>query len=226
MTWVNFREVQDRFTHIDAQFISASAQFAGDRSDVTITVRFYPWWEHPLYLAAREAGESWGFQNTEEGARDVTVKAIQPVAVSLVPDSTVTDWAFCADHPTLWEFAQHSVIYVNGPFDAGVLADRLAARKMPFVQREHLFRYLDPGWPRVPSRGVSLPVQLHKPVLEELAAMDVPVYAPHMSGDPPELVLLLLDGREYVVAEDFLVDVPDFEHEPSWFQPASTEGAG
>jgi hypothetical protein len=29
----------------------------------------------------------------------------------------------------------------------------------------------------------------------------------------------LLDGKDYVVAEDFMIDVPEFEHEPRWFQP-------
>lgn len=223
MTWVNFREIQNRFTHIDAEFISANAQFGRDGAEVTITVRFYPWWEHPLYVAAQQAGQQWGFQNTEKGARDVTVKAIRPVAVSLAPDSTVIDWAFCTDHPGLWDFSEQATIYVNGPFDARELAERLAARRMPFVRRDDLFRYLDPSWPRVSSRGVSVPAQLQKPVMEELAAMQVPVYAPRLASDPPELVLLLLDGREQVIAEDFVVDVPEFEHRPSWFRPVSSE---
>jgi len=55
MTWVNFRDVQDRFTHIDALFVSSAARFGPDGAEVTVTVRFYPWWEHPAYVAARVA---------------------------------------------------------------------------------------------------------------------------------------------------------------------------
>jgi len=154
------------------------------------------------------------------------VKAIGPVAVNLAPDSMVIDWEFSTEHPRLWELCEHAVIYINGPFDVRELTDRLVARKMPFVQRAHLFRYLDPEWSPVASRGVSLPTQLQGPVLEELAAMEVPVFVPRAGGNPPELVLFLLDGREYVVAQDFLVDVPEFIHEPTWFRPASSGSAG
>jgi hypothetical protein len=225
MAWVNFRDVQDRFTHIDAELVSAKAQFGEGEGDVAITVRFYPWWEHPLFLAAHEAGKPWGFQDTDEGARDVTVKAVGPLAVSFVSGSTVIDWAFSTDHPALWEFSGEAGIFVNGPFDVGELTARLMARKMPFVESHHLCRYLDPGWPRAPSRGVHLPPQLHRPVLEELEAMGVPVYVPRPAGDPPALVLFLLDGKDYVVAEDFMIDVPEFEHQPRWFQPVPP-GAG
>jgi hypothetical protein len=31
---------------------------------------------------------------------------------------------------------------------------------------------------------------------------------------------LLIDDDDYIVAEDFEVDVPEFVHEPAWFQPA------
>lgn len=226
MAWINFRDIQDRFSHIDAQFVSSVTRFDDEVNEVSITVRFYPWWEHPLYLAAREAGESWGFRGTDEGLREVTVKAIGPVAVNLNPDSMVIEWAFSGEHPILWEFSEHGTIYANGPFDVRELTDRLVARKMPFVQRRDLFPYLDPAWTPITSRGMSLPTQLQTPVLEELAAINVPTFVPRPAGPVPNLIAFLMDDREYVVAEDFVVDVPEFTHEPSWFQPPSSEKAG
>src|SRR3954471_20942948 len=117
MAWFNFREVQDRFSHIDSQFVSSNIQFGAGGAEASVTVRFYPWWEHPLYVAARDAGEPWGFQDTDEGARDVVVKAVGAMAVKLAPDSMVDDWAFSTEHPILWGFAQQAVVYVNGSFD-------------------------------------------------------------------------------------------------------------
>ncbi len=40
-----YREVLDRFTHIDAELVDV--QFSWPLKNATYTVRFYPWWEHP-----------------------------------------------------------------------------------------------------------------------------------------------------------------------------------
>lgn len=55
---VNFREIVERFGHIDGSIVRAEASFSGDGrpSSACVVVRFYAWWEHPLFLAAREAG--------------------------------------------------------------------------------------------------------------------------------------------------------------------------
>ena len=225
MTWVNFREIQDRFTPIDAQFVAGNARFDEGTHEVTVTLRFYPWWEHPLYVAARAAGEPRGFRDTNRGARDVTVRAIRPVGVHLTRTQEISEWAFSTEHPVLWDFCQHSVIYVNGAFDVRTLIDRLVARNMPFVQKHEIVRYLDPTWLPVPSRGVSLPTQLQRPVIEELGNMGLRTFVPEPPPSEPTLVAFLLDDRAYVVAEDFEVDVPDFTHDPAWFDPG-TKGTG
>jgi hypothetical protein len=107
------------------------------------------------------------------------------------------------------------------------LTDRLVAREMPFVERRDLLPYLDPGSLPVASRAVSLPSQLQGPVLEELTAMNVPTFVPPPCAEAgPEPILFLMDEQNYVVAEDFMVDVPQFNHEPSWFQPARGRAAG
>lgn len=37
-------------------------------------------------------------------------------------------------------------------------------------------------------------------------------------------VLFLIDGHDYIIADDFEVDVPEFLHKPEWFRPrAATE---
>lgn len=40
-----------------------------------------------------------------------------------------------------------------------------------------------------------------------------------------DMMIEILDDGDYVLAQDFEVDVPEFVHDPSWFRP-SGEGAG
>jgi len=219
MAWTRFADIQSRFTHIDAEFVSAEVRHERGLREVSLTVRFYPWWEHPSYIAARQAGQPWGFTDSVDGARDVTVRAVHPVAVKLSNHISAIDWALSADHPVLWGFDRDSTIYLNAPVVMCDLIDGLMARNMPFVSRRDLQRYLDPSAKPVPSRAVVIPAALHGPVVEELARMEVPAFVPHPPQPRPELLILLFDGEDYVVAGDFLIDVPEFEHRPEWFRP-------
>ncbi len=53
MPVLNYCEVADRFyPQIDAEFVSAHVSLP--EREARYTVRFYPWWEHPRYLEARQ----------------------------------------------------------------------------------------------------------------------------------------------------------------------------
>ena len=41
---------------------------------------------------------------------------------------------------------------------------------------------------------------------------------------PHPAVVFLIDDDDYIIADDFEVDVPEFIHEPEWFQPADLGG--
>jgi hypothetical protein len=77
MAWTNYRNLVDRFGHIDAEFVKSTGLFSSDDAIAELVVRFYPWWEHPQYLSAVERGERWGFSSYEAGKREVTVRAIR-----------------------------------------------------------------------------------------------------------------------------------------------------
>jgi hypothetical protein len=226
MAWMNYREIQDRFAHIDAEFVQSDISFAPQRSHASVTVRFYPWWEHPGYLEARETGSSWGFTDAiEAGRQHVTVKAVVPHAARISQRDEVTDWVFSEEHPLLWDFAEEVTIYVNGHFDVLHLTERVLEREMPFVTRRDLERYFDPTWQPLPSRGILIPAQLYSHTLESLAEMNVTVL-PCEAPPIPGLTVLLLDEDDYIVAEDFAVDVPEFAHHPGWFRPSAPNVAG
>ena len=62
MAWTNYRNVAERFGHIDAEFVKSADRLSSDGGTAELVVRFYPWWEHPQYLSARERGEDWAFR--------------------------------------------------------------------------------------------------------------------------------------------------------------------
>jgi hypothetical protein len=115
MVWTNYRNVADRFGHIDAEFVKSAGLLSADAGTAELVVRFYPWWEHPRYLSARARGEGWGFSSYEAGKREVTVRAVQPRAFRFWPRREVVDWRFTEDHPLLWDFAEQSTLLVNAP---------------------------------------------------------------------------------------------------------------
>jgi hypothetical protein len=220
MAWMNYREIQDRFGHIDAEFVRSDVSLSPQGSHASVTVRFYPWWEHPGYLKARETGTAWGFtQAVEAGRQNVTVKAVVPYAARISQRVEVTDWGFSEEHPLLWDFAQEVTIYVNGHFDVLHLTERVLDRHMPFVTRRELERYFDPTWRPVPSRGIRIPAQLYANTVESLTEMNVAVL-PGEAPPIPRMTVFLLDEDDYIVAEDFAVDVPEFKHDPGWFAPS------
>jgi hypothetical protein len=49
------------------------------------------------------------------------------------------------------------------------------------------------------------------------------VFSPGSPRPPEAGVVFLIDDDDYIIADDFEVDVPEFNHEPDWFQPAGRE---
>jgi len=114
MARVNFREVRERFTHIDAQFVGCSCSFPGTaRYDVAI----YPWWEHPLYIEARLEGKPWGFADDmpDDAYKVVTVHPVNVRDAKLSSRYEVIDWWFTQTDPFLWPFEDRCNIVCNQP---------------------------------------------------------------------------------------------------------------
>lgn len=51
--------------------------------------------------------------------------------------------------------------------------------------------------------------------------MGVPIFAPREPEPRPGPVVLLLDNDDYLVADDFEVEVPEWEHRDEWFESPS-----
>ncbi|HEV7506682.1 MAG TPA: hypothetical protein VGS07_17440 [Thermoanaerobaculia bacterium] len=219
MAWTNYRNIVDRFIHIDADFVSATSRLTPEGGEAEVVVRFYPCWEHPLYKAALSRGERWGFSSAcGAGVREVRVKAVRPWVVHLSPRPNVIDWRFEIEHPLLWNFDE-ATLYVNGPYEPRALLDGLSALKLRNVSRADLLPHVDllsrPSTPR----ALKIPTQLLDPALSVFRDLNVPVFAPRTQRRPSPEVVFLIDEEDYIIADDFEVDVPEFQHEPEWFQP-------
>jgi hypothetical protein len=220
MAWTDFRNVVERFGHIDAEFVRSSGELSSDGGTAELVVRFYPWWEHPLYVSAVERGQDWGFTSfVAAGKRDVTVRAIRPWAFRLSPRQEVVDWRFEDAHPLLWDFAERSTVFANAPFDRDVFVDGLMGLALPNVSEADLRNYVQLSDPNKAPMGLTMPAQLHEPVMSVFRRLGVPVFSPGSPNTPAPAVVFLIDDDDYIIAEDFEVDVPEFVHEPEWFQP-------
>jgi hypothetical protein len=67
--------------------------------------------------------------------------------------------------------------------------------------------------------GLTMPAQLHGARLDRVPPTGRSGVQSGLTEDPGPGRRLLIDDDEYIIAEDFEVDVPEFVHEPEWFQP-------
>lgn len=83
----------------------------------------------------------------------------------------------------------------------------------------HRLRYLDPR-PRTPPFSLArLPWTLFQQVTKHLRSMGVDVFTARVPEAGSSPVMLAVDDNVIIVARDFYVEVPEFEHRPEWFAP-------
>jgi hypothetical protein len=221
MTRYNFRDVQDRFGHIDGEVVSAVASFDPRSGTATarVVLKFYPWWEHPSYLEALEAGARWGFKDTFEGAREIVVDAIDPVFCALRLDPSAEDIAFLADHPVLWQFQDDADIVCNTDCDRQALITALLNHNYPYIDEATLLQHLSPySRFKAPYSLGRFPFTLFHLVKNELERMNVRVFITREPVNRPSPVAFFINDEVVMIASDFSVEVPEFEHRPEWFK--------
>ncbi|MDX6408210.1 MAG: hypothetical protein QOE13_1281 [Gaiellaceae bacterium] len=218
----NFRAVRDRFTHIDATFVSCAISMPGESH---YAVRFYPWWEHPAF----EPGSTWSTQFPDEAERTVTVYPRGLLEAHLQKDDEVVDWSF-VDTPDsrLWAYESGLHVTCQRPMSLETLAllpGSIAKAASYLVDPARITdlvaplrwddprRVEDPGGFKLGRFPVSLSVAVRS-ALDEAGAQWFEV--PEQLVESPLPVLLLIDEEDYLVATDFEVDVPEFDHEEGW----------
>lgn len=227
MPLVNYRAVEDRFAHIDAEFVSCRMEMPGE---CYYAVRFYPWWEHPLLQAATKAGQRWSFTpQSAEGRITVTVypRGLRECRVSTHVE--VDEMGFDDAHPLLWKYEDTVRVMCNSP----IAAEHMVAL-VDLVRREaqghvdpfsvidvvggltQLLKYAAQG----SFHLGTFPLSLYPKVQAYLGSVGARIYAalPTRPASPVPKILFMDD--DYVVADDFDIDVPEVVHRPEWFSPA------
>ncbi len=221
MAIVNFREVQNRFTHIDAEFVSCTLGFAGQTP--RYTVAFYPWWEHPAFVEAIESGKPWGFASGGDGSKPVTVYPkglVQFRLTKLTDQEQVVDWAFIETHPLLWPYENSGQIFCNSNPPLAKVVEGIR-KALPDVPKEDIYSHVDPLAPyEAPFCLGTFPLTLFNVVEKVLADLGVATFISPRPEAKAMPVLFLIDGYDYIIADDFEIDVPEFKHRPEWFKPA------
>ncbi len=218
---VGFRDVERRFSHLDGVF--SSFRSSSDEKTASFTVELYPWWEHPLYRSAVDAGESWGFSDIELGRKPVTVHATGVVEISVwppQPGADVIDWAFYDEHPLLWSHEAEGEIYCNSSFELRSFCIALEERVpgLPDEWLGHLLRRLVRF--DAPLSLGGLPSSLLEHVAAVLNDLGVRHFLPYRPEPTPDLVAFVVDQTDYIIASDFEVEFPEWEHMDEWFQPS------
>lgn len=226
MPRVNFRRVRERFTHIDATLESCVLSIPGESH---YAVRFYAWWENPSYLERVESGTAWKSEWPSAAERVVTVFPIGLIQARVRRTQEVIDWSFVdSPHPLLWEYEPEEHVLCKAALPAGALAEMptMIAQALPYdadpVSLSGLLNPLRWGDPRFAETGrggfslgrfpASVVGTVHS-ILDDLGVAYLE-QEPIPPRDVP--VMLLIDGEDYLIAENFEVDVPEFEHDPDW----------
>jgi hypothetical protein len=225
---VNYRQVEDRFGHIDGQFVEARIHLLGrsngeiEADESCITIEYYPWWEHPRVAAAIKAGASWRFvTEPDRGRLTIYPLGIREVRLSAHPDCT--DVGFTQKHKLLWDYEEKTILFCTGPFprDLWTPVVQTIAKELgrPFTVSD-VTPYLRvkpvERWGAHGSFALGhFPTTLFHTVRRTLADRGIPTYAPCEPQEKPPPVLFAL-GDDYIVADDFEVDMPEFEHRPEW----------
>jgi hypothetical protein len=217
MSKINYKQIKDRFTHVDAKFVSSNCSF--NTGENYFKIRFYPWWEHPSYLSARKYNENWRFNNTEEGMKYVTIYPINLHEYKLAQINNVIDIIFTEDHPLLWKYQDIGMLFCNSPFDMKDLVSRVLAANIPFVHQYIIFEFLDPYLSYSPPFALpQMPKRLFDIVKNALQEMNVKIHISKNTNNNITPILFMADEDNYMIADDFELDVPIFEHKTEWFQ--------
>ncbi len=171
---------------------------------------------------------AWDEANTSEDEAQVTfyAKTVRQVNLSENLDDEPIELDFTQEHPLLWDYEREGSIVCLGPLTPEqwrIIATQAQEALTGYNREVNVAEYA--------ARQVELfghtgsfalgrfPLPLYQVLLPILDALGIRCFLP----DTPEPVslpmLFLIDGDDYIIADDFEIDVPEFVHKPEWFQP-------
>ena len=82
---------------------------------------------------------------------------------------------------------------------------------------------IDQVWKYGGSPSFSLgtfPRTVFLEVRSQLEARGIEFFIPREPKETEVPVLFMVDGVDYIIADDFNIDLPEFDHKDEWFRPA------
>ncbi len=212
---VNYRAVQDRFGHVDGTLVEARFAWppaAGADEDV-LAFRFYPWSEHPRYRALADARRPWAFTLPDDAYEVVRIYPRGLRAVSVDAPIDCTDVWFADEDLQLWVRRREGQLFVNETTSMAELGPHIdrALGKLAPLAREYLGDALD----RPAPYALRMPPPLHEVIVAALATVGRATFVGHGPPTPAPMVMLRL-GSDYLIAEDFEVEMPTFRFDDAW----------
>jgi hypothetical protein len=225
MKRVRCREVLESFGgHIDG--LLSAAELHWPSGEAFLAIRYYPWWQHPLYRQAVEKGESWGFDLPDEAYKEVRIYPLDLLEIRLRAGADYTNVCFTQTHPLLWAFEQEGQLFCNEPTDLANLGHWVLTQ-VAGEWAERAEEYLHSGFfsdgarelGKNQSFSLRLPRTVHVIVRERLTVLGKEHFVAREPPEQPAPWMFHVDDENYLIADDFEVAMPEFEYRDEWFKP-------
>lgn len=201
MARIGWQEFIGRFPEVEVRFVNC--EIGLPRRDSFFTVAFH----------------AWNAVNTSEEDVEVTIyaKNVRQVKLSGYPEwEEIEGWDFTQQHPLLWDYEWSGSIVCLSPLHPEVWRQiaAQAQEELTVYNREvnvadYAARQVE-QWGHIGSFALgSFPLPLYQVLVPILEAHGIRCFLPSEPPPTPVPVLFLIDGEDYIIADEFEVEVPE-----------------
>lgn len=216
MALINYREIREHFCDIDAEFVRADLDLPG--GSASYTVRLDSPWEDPAFQALTAVEQPRDVCAGRAARITVRIFARGVHACCLSPRRKIVDLAFSEDNPRLWSYHDTAQVFCTSPLTVDRAIELLDLVRSAVGQCGNPYHFLNvPPDSRLfyqwtASGSCSLgrfPLPLFTRVIAWLDAIGAQYFVPRqheVRASVPSI--LFIDGEDYIIADDFELDVP------------------
>lgn len=206
MARIGWQEFIRHFSEVEVRFVNC--EIGLPHRDSFFTVAFY----------------AWDSRNTSDEDVEVTIyaKNVRQVKLSSYLEcEEIEGWDFTQQHPLLWHYEREGQITCLTPLTSELWQQIAALAQQTLTGYNHEVNVADYAARQVERWGHTgsfalgtFPLPLYHVLLPVLEAHGIRCFLPYEPNPIPVPVLFLIDGDDYIIADDFEVDLPEFIHKP------------
>lgn len=209
-------QILKRFTHIDGGPLSCRLGFGTDEPFLKIS--FYAWWEHPKYIEALEKNKKWAFSLEDDSSKEMVIYPKDIMEFKVTSQEEVIDIDFPDSHPALWKYQDQGTIFINSKIEWENIVAGIKEHLNQYFQWKDIYGVLDPRSTHTPPYAVTqIPAEIFERVVNNLEINQVKYHISHKPAIPTIAKIFVINGEDYIIAKDFDIVVPDFEHRAAWY---------